>query len=422
VVTATKAADSAYSTVNATVNITVNSSLAQAIDASVKGVISAQATAATRFSETQIHNVSDHLDQLGSGFGIKGNSFAVGLDSPTWTKLSPLKTALLATSKADELSRNSTMNSDSQMPPKALEFLLAMDASPNANILDSVSADVNQESLNRPFAFWASGQVVYGSVGVETSSNKFHTDGVSLGVDFQLNPKAIMGAAVGYGNDITEVDALGSRLKGQQITVTAYGVYKPMRGWLVDGLLGFGELSFDNDRYSALSSTVFSAQRKGSSSYAALGLSLPFAVSNFNVKPYIRANYLETVLNAYKEMGDTNALAFERAKIMSSALVAGVMSSYDLVQTDGGKWTPHAKFEIRRNAAGSVNQVISFVDTPGATSTLDMVTAPRDVITLGLGIGYVRRNGLRFGLSWLESQGSDFYRSTGYKLEASISF
>jgi outer membrane autotransporter protein len=396
----------------------------QGIDASVKGVISAQTTATARFAGAQIRNISDHLIHLSSGQYGNGNNFSFSLISPSFTPLNPPQSGQLYAAESNQIRSFSTMHSDSQMPQRPSDFLFAIDA-PLATVKPMVigSVDPEQVPLAGPaYSFWATGQVFHGSVDVLASTNKFHTDGVSMGVDFQLNPKVIVGAAVGYGNDSTDVDQLGTRVRGQQVAVTVYGVYEPVKGWRIDGLLGYGDLSFDNDRYSALSHTIFSAQRKGSSSYAELGLNLPMVVNNFNVNPYVRVNYLETTLDAYNEGANSNALAFDRSKLVSSALYVGVMAFYDFAQADGAKWTPNAMLELRRNAGGSANQVISFVGTPVNTSALDVSNAPSDVQTMGLGISYTHKRGARFGLRWLESRGTDSYRSTGYQLNASMPF
>ncbi len=398
-------------------------SVAQPLDASVKGVVNGQATAAARFSQTQIRNISDHLAQLGRDRSLLGNRFAMGLDSPKLAGLDPLRSVLMPVVAAEPM-RGSTLHSDSQMPPKAAGFRFASEA-PRASEKTAFN-EAPERQQERPaapvFAFWASGQLVHGRVGVDSAENKFHTDGLSAGVDFQLNPTTLVGAALGYGNDRTDVDDLGSRVKGQQTTVTAYGVLSPVNGWLVDGLLGWGDLSFDNARYSALSGRVFSAQRSGRSSYAALGLSRSLSVNELRVKPYLRASYLESVLKSYSEGAELHALAFDRSKITSRAVSAGVMASHDFVQANGSQWTPHATFEYLRNAAGSVNQNISFTATPGNTVALTTTSVPKEVVSLGLGVDYVQKNGVRLGLSWQASQGSEAYRTTGYKVEASIPF
>jgi len=401
--------------------------LAQAIDASVKGTVAGQASAAARFAEAQMRNVTNHINQLGNGLGLQSNHVAIGLVTPEWAQWDQLRPAMVAIANAFAPRDVEAMHSDSDMPKKASGYLKTNDvpqaASKTGIAVNPVATGLGvAEPYGPTYAFWAAGEVTYGRMTVGASNNEFHTDGVTLGVDYQLNPHAVVGAAMGYGNDHTDVDGLGTNIKGSQLALSAYGVYEPQQGWLVDGQLGYGDLAFDNQRYSALSGTLFSAQRKGNSAYVALGLSKPMAVNDFKMRPYVRVSYVETDLEAYSEGGDTNALAYQSARIFSSALVVGVSASYEFVQADGAKWTPNASVELRGNTDGSINQVISFVNTPANTATLSLANAPKEVQTLGLGIGYTRKNGVKVSLNWLGSVGSDAYQSSGIRADIVVPF
>ena len=417
-ITANKAADAQYAASSATLTITVNASLAQAIDASVKGTVAAQATAASRFSEIQIRNVTDHLSQLGNGLRLRSDRFAVRVDSPMMRALTPLANIRLAAAPGNELLPQKTMSDAA--------------AGPMLPIMKVSNKDLSEASTERgkdlesgddqPYALWAAGLVSRGHMDFDSSTNRFLTDGVTLGIDYQLGRDAIIGVALGYGNDRTTVDGQGTRVKGEQLALTAYGVYEPVKGWLVDALLGYGSLSFDNDRYSALSNSVFTARRNGHSLYGALGLSAPFNVEGFNIKPYLRLNLTETSLDAYDEGGDINALAYERSKIRNNATIVGISASRDFSLNDGGKLTPHVKFEVRHNGNRSVNQSISFANAAAETVGLRIDTAAKDVQSVGLGVRYTFKQQTEVGLVWQSYWGSDAYRASSYGLQASIPF
>lgn len=398
-------------------------SLSQAIDGTVKGTITAQVSAAVRFSDTQIRNVMDHVQQLGNGLSLGGNRVALGVNAPVSGSAIQLTKLLFAAADSENTSAGPVTLSDAESPkytglgePSRLN-----DKGGKSDTGTLGLAEMATDAGPR-YGFWASGELTVGRMDMNSGTNKFRTDGITFGVDYLLSPKAIIGAAVGYGRDTTDVDSSGTRVKGEQASLIAYGVFEPYRGVLLDGLLGAGSLSMNNDRYSALSSSLLSSDRKGSSKFGAVGLSLPLSIDDFNIKPYIRASYFDIALNAYNEGSDVNALAFDRTNVKGNAAFAGVTASYDIYTEGGGKWVPNAKLEVRRNSKGSVDQSISFADTPGTTAVLKVDSTPQDVQTLGLGVRYQQKQGVGFGLAWLGSMGSNAYHASAIRADLIVPF
>lgn len=398
-------------------------SLSQAIDSSVKGTITAQVSAAVRFSDMQIRNVIDHVEQLGNGFSLGGNRIALGLNSAVPDSAIQLTKLLLAAADSQNTSAGPVTISDAESPKSTG---LGEPSLPNGKGDKSGTGNLRLSDtatdMDTRYGFWASGELEVGRMDMNSGANTFHTDGITLGVDYLLSQKAIVGAAIGYGQDTTDVDSLGTQVKAQQTSLTAYGVFEPYQGVLLDALLGTGSLHMNNHRYSAMSGTVLSSDRKGNSKFAAVGLSLPLSTHDFNVKPYIRASYFDIALNAYNEGGDANALAFDRTSVNGSAVFAGVTASYDFYTQDGGKWEPNATLEVRRNSKGSVDQSISFANEPGTMAVLKVDSTPQDVQTLGLGVRYLQKKGVGFGLTWLGSIGSNAYRVSAVRAELTVPF
>lgn len=421
---ATKAADVTYAAATASVTVTINPSLAQALDASVKGTVTAHAMTATRFTDAQVRNVTSRIETLGRGFNLNSGRVALGFQSPAFDAIKQASPILLAAADSllvgDDRStvKDSTpvdQHSGDRMGPR---WLLA-DLGQQGKKGQAQSGGGQQAT----YAFWISGSFVSGKVDIDSSStNRFRTDGVTVGFDYLLTPKTVIGLALGHGDDRTKVDPLGTKVSARQVSLMAYGVTSPREGFLLDGLFGVGNLDYSNDRFSTLSSALFTSKRKGDSRFLSAGLSMPTTVEKFEVKPYVRAHYNEVSLGAYNEGSDVNALAYDRARLHTGAYAAGVSAQFNISGADGGVWTPIARLEMRRNLGNQMDQSISFVDTPSDVAQIQVGVAPRGMITSGLGVSYKRANNLTFGLGWVGAIGSNSYRSSGVRLEVGVPF
>jgi outer membrane autotransporter protein len=401
-------------------------SIVDAVDSSVAGILLAQTTAAQRFTDSQIQNVSDHVLSLRRNFNVKSNQIALNVNSPT---LNPIKQALQQMGAAF-----------TQAPVKVAQNNVAVDGYVTKTDVgagyvkltqaEALPSDISvtntayqDEDFNnglfgdKQMGIWASGTVFLGSIG----HNDFKTSGATLGVDYQLNPHVIVGAALGYGFDNTDIDSLGSDVKSHQATVSLYGVYQTENDWFVDGLLGFGDLKLKNNRYSSAAESAFSANRNGDTLFGSVSVAKLIKVDRVQLQPYARMTQMSSTLNSYNEGSNTNALAYDKAKVVSRALSVGLTASYDIA-LETGKLTPSAKFELRHNARGSFNQSISSADTPSESMVYSLTPAPDGIQSLGFGLAYQTRKGIISDASWLGSTGSNLYRLNSLKLNVRLPF
>lgn len=405
-VTATKAADASYALATATVSVTVTArpDLAQALDASVRGTVAAHSAAVTRFASTQMTNVSGHLSQLSRGFSNSGNRIALGLTGLVPTQASKLMPALLAAASGTNARPAASMTDAPSVVAQAFAAQPAADS----------------QAAGSRTSVWAAGDIGRGRLTVNQNTNRFHTDGITLGVDHQLAANAIVGLALGYGNDRTSIDAQGSRVKASQVSLSGYGVYAPVARWVFDGQVGYAAASMDNSRHSQFNGVMLASQRHAATWFGALGASAPFDVQGVSVRPFARLSAVRARLGAYAESGDQSALAFGKAIEQLATLSAGAAFSREFVQADGSRWTPLARFELRRNSRTGLDQAVSFTDTPSDTGMLRVDGQARDVQALGLGVSYQRRSGMRLDLGLEGARGNGGYRSSSLKLGATM--
>ena len=264
---------------------------------------------------------------------------------------------------------------------------------------------------------WTTGVLDYGSL----NQNDFRTSGVTVGIDYQLNPYVIIGTALGYGSDKTKIDSLGSNVKSHQTTSTAYAVYQTENNWFVDALIGFGDLKLKNNRYSSQASSMFASSRNGDTVFGSVNVAKLIEIKRAPLQPYTRFTQMSSTLKSYSEGSNVNALAYDKAKVISRSFSAGLTASYDIM-LENGKLTPNTNFELRYNSRGSLNQITSYADTPSESMVYNSTPAPDEIQSLGLGLRYQAKSGISSDLRWLWSNGSNSYHSNAIKLNMTVPF
>ena len=264
---------------------------------------------------------------------------------------------------------------------------------------------------------WTTGILDNGSL----NQNDFRSSGVTVGIDYQLNPYVLMGTAIGYGSDKTKIDSLGSNVKSYQTTATAYAVYQTDNNWFVDALIGFGDLKLKNNRFSSQASSMFAAKRNGDTVFGSVNVAKLIEINWAQLQPYARFTQMSSTLKSYNEGSNVNALAYNKAIVISRSLSAGLTASYDIM-LESGILTPSANFELRYNSRGSLNQIISYTDTPSESTMFSTTPAPNEIQSLGLGLMYQAKSGISSDLRWWWSNGSNSYHSNAIKLNVTAPF
>jgi uncharacterized protein with beta-barrel porin domain/ubiquitin len=394
-------------------------------DLTVYNQLSAQVSIAQRFSDTQIRNVTDHIQALRNNFTVKDNQTALNMNpqaiDPLEQSVQQINSAFtqvpLTLAQNDFAVNGFATKSDagSSYYKLAQAYKLPTDISVTNSNLDS---NLNNRLFgDKQIGIWASGVIDYGSL----NQNDFRTSGATVGIDYQITPHMIMGTAIGYGSDNTTIDTLGSNIKSHQTTATAYSVYRTESDWFLDALIGYGDLKLKNNRYSSAASSVFSANRDGDTVFGSVSVAKSVKVNQARLQPYARLTQMSSTLEAYNEGSNTNALAYNEATVVSRAVSAGFSASYDIL-LESGKLTPSAKFELRHNSRGSLNQTLSYADTPAESIVYSLTPAPDDIQSIGLGLAYQAKSGITSNLSWLGSIGSNSYQSNAIRFNLRLPF
>jgi uncharacterized protein with beta-barrel porin domain len=311
-------------------------------DPTVRGINAAQISAASRFGTAQIGNVTARMQMLHLGH----DPCAVNLDIGTNVRWE--RTASAASDKSNASAE--TAKSD------------------------------KKAGCDRAYAVWAGGNVDFGFLRPSSAVNRsdFRTEGVTLGADRKLGEDLIVGAAVGYGRDETEVDAAGSESRSQARTIALYGSYRPMKSVYIDGVLGYGGLSFDLQRWQSDDRVLLSADRGGSQWFGSVAAGAVMQSQGVKLSPYARYDHVQSRLDAYEETGTSGArLNYDALSFTEDTFALGVYAGFS-VKVGSATIEPGLRLEQRRVRSGTANQGLSYWDAPATGYTLSQAAESDD--------------------------------------------
>ena len=276
----------------------------------------------------------------------------------------------------------------------------------------------NKISKFLPVELWVAGGIDYGSISLQDSAKKFNTKGFTLGFDKRINDSLLLGGALGYGQDKTNIDDSGSQVKSHQKTGSVYISYQSPNSLLLDGLAGYGDLNFDNKRF--ITDSLVTGNRSGDVTFAGLRISKIFDINQIAFKPYLRADINKVTLDAYSESGATafNTTYFQ-SNIKSETLSTGIQIHKDIA-LNNGVLRPNFNFQYAHNYQGNINQNTYYSATD--TSTISLKTTPSDYITAGFGLGYQSFKNTLIDFKYNYSQGSSSYRSNALTAHINSTF
>ena len=338
---------------SALANETVNAvSIDEDLNQAHGGMTAAQVTAASRFGEAQIQNVGGRVRMLHVG----QDPCSIQLDIGTnirWERVDGPKDGTAA--PAD--------------PPnvKAAEWLKG------------------RKGCDRVLAVWVAGNLDFGFLRPSTATDRsdLKTPGLTLGADAKVAKGLVLGAALGYGRDQSDVGSDGSDYSAKTASATFYGSYEAFKLVFVDFALGNGNLAFDSTRWQNNSAPPGS--RNGSQLFGSVVLSGVLQLGSLKLAPYGRFDRVRSQLDGFLESGPSaDAPSYGSSVASENAVAAGLFAS-DSIALGRAKLESSLRIEQRWLHGASIDQSLAYADTP-ATPYLLVYDGASDSQTLG-GVG-----------------------------------
>jgi uncharacterized protein YhjY with autotransporter beta-barrel domain len=348
--------------------------------------LSAQAYATDIFVSGQRNNIFNHLDFARAGAN-NSNQLRFAIYTP------PPKNRLLA------------QNQYTGQP-------IVIDTG-NLDMLDPLKENIAE----LPFNVWVAGDIDYSSINMSGDKNTFQSKGVTLGIDQKVLPDLLMGAAVGYGFNESELDDQDSIIESNQKTGAIYLSYQA-NSFTLDGLAGYEALEFDQQRYS---DGFLSGNRKGSSLFSSLKLGRVFQLKEIRLQPYLKTDLIKSTLNAYSESGSSAAVRYDKAAIHSNSISTGVNVGSSIALASG-VLMPSMNLEYTKNNQGRINQSLSYADNSENFTRFSLAGRPNEYGNLGLDLNFSSYSNVGINLNYTYSQGANSYHSNHLGTTMQFSF
>jgi len=369
----------------AVVTVTVAGRPDPAADRAIVGLLAAQSETLRRFSRTQISNFQRRLESLHRRSSTEQTVTASpgtgeGSSAPVRLAAGPLL-----------------------YPPSNATDTARMSNSVNlAALSDGVGSRPGAGQSGLP-NFWFDGILNFGTRDATASRNglEFRTNGVSLGLDRRINDRWVLGIGAGFSRDRTDIGSDGTQNLARAFSMAAYGSFQPTENTFVDGLIGVGSVEFDTRRFVAPANDYARGNRDGRQVFGSVSAGFERRSGGLLVSPYARLDLFADRLNQSTESGARQyALTYFGETSRSAQGSAGVRA--ELIRATSFGWVvPRVRTEYRHDFQGTRMNSAAYADLTGGPQFALPAGAPiRDVLVLGLGADFVRRDGFTLGIDY----------------------
>jgi outer membrane autotransporter protein len=198
------------------------------------------------------------------------------------------------------------------------------------------------------------GGYVMGTAALEEGKNgnalKVQTDGLSVGTDYRLSRRAVVGAAAGFAKSDSDVSGLPQAQSSKGTSLTLYGSYEPAPQWYVDAAVSVARNDFTLKRATA-SGGLAHADTRGSGTGLSITSGYQFVGGTLIFSPYARVDALRVSIDGYTETGDTPVTVNEQS-VRSNSFALGSELQY-IIPTRYAIVVPHVRVEMQRQSQSS---------------------------------------------------------------------
>ena len=286
-----------------------------------------------------------------------------------------------------------------------------------------VSTDQKAQKANKSddWSFWSEGVVSIGKIGDTTSSlpKDINTNGITFGMDIQLNKDILHGYTFSYTNDDIDVGSSGTSLDIDSYSISKYLNFHQDEDKFVEGVVGISKLDLKHIRKSG--SNILHGDRDGQQIYGSINYIASIKSNNFTISPNVKVNISHTVLEDYSETG-TNALKYKKQNIQTGAVYTGI-NFESFIEKNHISFKPNFGMEIGLDFSPTSDAEITYVSDPNTkyTRSIDQQDASGSITgKTKIGFDILSQSGLSLTTLYERNQSENshsdtFYFGVGYK-------
>ena len=280
-----------------------------------------------------------------------------------------------------------------------------------------ISTDPKDQKANKSndWSFWSEGTVSIGKIGDTTSSlpKDINTNGITFGMDIQLNKDILHGYTFSYINDDVDVGSSGTSLDIDSYSISKYATFHQSENKFVEGNVGISKLDLKHIRKSG--SNILHGDRDGQQIYGSINYITSIKKNNFTISPNVKVNISHTVLEDYSETG-TNALNYKKQNIQTGALYTGI-NFKSLIEKNNISFRPNFGMEVGLDFSPTSDAEITYVSDPNTkyTRSIDQQDASGSITgKTKIGFDILSQTGLSLITLYERNQSENSHSDTFY--------
>ncbi|MCM8857788.1 MAG: autotransporter domain-containing protein [Candidatus Thiodiazotropha sp.] len=275
------------------------------------------------------------------------------------------------------------------------------------------------------FGVFVNGRINFGDKDATANESgfDFDTQGITIGVDYRLNDRLILGGALGFASTDSDFDNSGGELDNEARTVSFYGNFNPSERTYVDWIATVGQHDFEAVRNLLMLSTRTEGDTDGDEIALSLSGGTNFSRGSLLLDAYGRLEYIEVDIDGYQESGGGGlALLFEDQTVesLTTALGARLSNAYSM---SWGVLTPSVYLEWEHEFEDDERLITAaFAEDPTASFSVVTDRADEDYFNYGFGLAAMLPRGKSFFLNYESVTGRDGIDNTTIDLGLRFEF
>ncbi|MCU7816552.1 MAG: autotransporter domain-containing protein [Candidatus Thiodiazotropha sp. (ex Rostrolucina anterorostrata)] len=275
------------------------------------------------------------------------------------------------------------------------------------------------------FGLFVNGRINFGDKDATANESgfDFDTQGITIGADYRLNDRLILGGALGFASTDSDFDNSGGEFDNEAKTVSFYGNFNPSERTYVDWIATVGRHDFEAVRNLLMLSTRTEGDTDGDEIALSLSGGTNFSRGSLLLNAYGRLEYIEVDIDGYQESGGGGlALLFEDQTVesLTTALGARLSNAYSM---SWGVLTPSVYLEWEHEFEDDERLITAaFAEDPTASFSVVTDRADEDYFNYGFGLAAMLPRGKSFFLNYESVTGRDGIDNTTIDLGLRIEF
>jgi outer membrane lipase/esterase len=290
----------------------------------------------------------------------------------------------------------------------------------------------NIDQLFSPWGFFITGQITTGDYEYGDATDEgfdFDTQGITAGIDYRLNNKAVIGVAIGYSDFDSEVNT-GDTVESKALTFSAYGSFNVTDNFYVDARASFGNPDFDQQRTvdfnlqsNQTNQTVF-GETEGSQKSIIITSGYQFNKNGWQFTPSVSAEFYESDIDAFVETGSADFnVGFSEQNFKTTRFTAGFQAN-KAISLSKGVLIPSMGYTFVHENQNGDDVVLMRVSGMPAGEFFESETSfnDGDYGLLDIGLSFVASNGKQAFIQYSQALGWEGFDKHTLNLGARFEF